>query len=80
MSDPFTGWLSYVGLLVTLAVPIFVSVAKILRCVDDMLGSVLSMCNRVRRFRRAKAPAATRKRAVRCLTRKHGSQGPGVPT
>jgi hypothetical protein len=63
MPDPFTGWLSYVVALLGLIATASVSLKIILHNADHMLGSVLSMCDRVRRFRhrRSVTPGARRK-------------------
>jgi hypothetical protein len=82
MPDPFTGWLSHVGLLLAIVVSISASLAAITHHADRVLGSVLSMCNRVRKFRRERAvPACSRKRvAKRIGTRKPSRQGPRAST
>lgn len=81
MPDPFAVWLSHVASLLALAVPIFASLALILRYADNMLGSVLSMCARVRRFRRDAAVSGTpRKRVTGHWAGKKDSQGRSGPT
>ena len=81
MPDPSVDWLSHVALLLALAVPVFASLAALLRHLDDMLDSVLSMCALVRRFRcEAATPATPRKRVDGRRAEKKGSQGRGAPT
>lgn len=80
MPDPFAGWLSYVALLLALTVPIFASLAALLRYLDNMLGSVLSMCARVRRFRHeATAPVMPHKRVAGHRAKVVNTQGPSAP-
>ena len=74
------GWLSHVVLLLALAVPVSASLAALLRHLDDMLGSVLSMCARVRRFRREAAAPATPRKRVGGRRAGKGSQGRGAST
>ena len=52
MPDPLVGWLSHVDRLLTLDTHISVSLAKISDGAAFVLGSVLSICAHVRRFRR----------------------------
>jgi hypothetical protein len=80
MPDPLTGWLSYVVVVLGLIATASDSLKMILSNADHMLGSVLSICKRVRRFRRSLAanPDARRKSAAR--KGKRGSKGPSAST
>ena len=81
MLDPFTGWLSHVDLLLAVVVSIFAKIAVISFSADRALGLVLSMCNRVRKFRRsAVAPTRPRKRVGRGRAKLHGPTDPSNPT
>ena len=64
MSDPSVGWLPYVDQLLTLVAHISVSLAKISGSAAFVLGSVLSVCARVRRFRREAVVSATPRKRV----------------
>ena len=81
MPDPSVGWLSHVDQLLTLAAHISASLAKIFCSAALVLGSVLSMCARLRRFRReATLPITPRKRVAKRRAEKKGSQGRGAST
>ena len=76
MPDPLTGWLSHVDLLLAYVAGISVSLALIFHNVDRVLGSMLSICNRVRRtFKRVIAVTCrSRKRTAKRRTKKRGRQ------
>lgn len=81
MPDPSVGWLSHVDQLLTLAAHISVSLATISGSAAFVLGSVLSMCARVRRFRREATLSATpQKRVAGRRAGKKGSQGRSAST
>lgn len=77
----FTGWLSHVDLLLAVLVSIFAKIAVISFSADRALGLMLSMCNRVRKFRRsAVAPTAPRKRMGQGRAKLRGPTDPSAPT
>jgi hypothetical protein len=81
MPDPLTGWLSHVDLLLALLASISVSLAVIFHNVDRVLGSLPSMWNRVRSFRRPTAvPVRSRKRAVTHRRAKRNPKSSSTPT
>jgi len=72
MPDPFMGWLSHVVALLGLVATASLSLKVIFHSADHVLGSVLSMCDRVRGFRRH--PSA--KPRLRCKpTARKGKRG-----
>jgi len=81
MLDPFTGWLSHVDLLLAVVVSIFAKIVVISFSADRVLSLVLSMCSRMRKFRRsAVTPTAPRKRVGQGRAKLHGPTDPSAPT
>lgn len=81
MLDPFTGWLSYVDLLLAVVASIFAKLEAIVRHVSVILCFVLSMMGAVRRFRcKSTVPVRPRKRVGRGRAKLHGPTDPSTPT
>ena len=76
MPTPFTDWLSHVAVWLPYIALIFGALDAIFHHADHMLGSVLSMCARVRKFRRsmARMPVRPRLRAAERPTKKDGDK------